>query len=388
MYRRRALIIGNNDYQREKLNNCVKDAKDFADVLKQKCNCQVDLELNLKSEDMHDSINKFTLSIKMDEFIIFYFSGHAAQWRNQNFLLPCDNNNITSASNMHRYAINAQSIIDDMAEMNPQVVVFLFDCCRSYYMPTTKSNTSNKQIGGLNEMKASEKTLIAFPCAVGQVLLNQTEFENNGLFTKYLIKHIATPNVHIETVLFKVANDIVKESGNAQRLYRVGCLDAEVFLVEHVVDTSKGPEQKSNPSNLSIMNFSRDDKKSVVRPNIHNIQEDKKDALTKVSNSNVLLPSEQQETNLKSEETKTNNHIIERKAIDISGKLGTTYDATIDKILEHNHVQAMKNCISGKRSVCKVFSGDRSTDLISYLERMNFNDAIRQSLLLRMIEPS
>ncbi|CAF1498675.1 unnamed protein product, partial [Rotaria sordida] len=255
MYRRLALIIG-NDYDHEKLNNCVTNANDFADVLKQKCNYQVEFKSNLKSEEMHETINKFILSIKTNDFIIFYFSGHAAQWRDQNFLLPFGNEKITSAKNMHRFAINAQSIIDDMAEVNPHAVLFLFDCYCSYSIPTKVSNniSTSNQIHGLNEMKAPEKTLIAFPDAANKVLLNQTRSKNNGLFTKYLIEHITTPGVPIETILTKVANDIIKDTHNVQKLYRVGSLNAEVIFVEHVANTPEARKQKSNPSNVSTIN--------------------------------------------------------------------------------------------------------------------------------------
>ncbi|CAF3887874.1 unnamed protein product, partial [Rotaria sordida] len=85
---------------------------------------------------------------------------------------------------------------------------------------------------------------------------------------------------------------------------------------------------------------------------------------------------------------KTDNNIIKRKAIDTWGKLGTTYDAPRDRLILANDIRGPKVSTPEKCSICKVFSGDRSTDLVNYLEKMNFNDALRQSLLLRMIKPS
>ncbi|CAF1428491.1 unnamed protein product [Rotaria sordida] len=85
---------------------------------------------------------------------------------------------------------------------------------------------------------------------------------------------------------------------------------------------------------------------------------------------------------------KTDNNIIKRKAIDTWGKLGTTYDAPRDRLILANDIRGPKVSTLEKCSICKVFSGDRSTDLVNYLEKMNFNDALRQSLLLRMIKPS
>ena len=81
---------------------------------------------------MYECIDAFTALIKPNDFVIFFFAGHGIQWGDQNFLLPCDDHKIKSGNDMQRYAINAQMTVDGMAEMNPNIVLFLLDCCRSY----------------------------------------------------------------------------------------------------------------------------------------------------------------------------------------------------------------------------------------------------------------
>jgi uncharacterized caspase-like protein len=232
MSRKLALIIGNNDYSNGPLKNCVNDATCLAHVLKQVKNCQVELKKNLKSDDMYECIKDFTASINGNDFVIFFFAGHGMQWGDQNFLLPCDNAKIKSGNDMQRYAINAQEVVNKMAEMNPHIVLFLLDCCRSYWMPEQSSNRgTNQQALRLQQMKAPRQTLIAFACAAGEVVSDQYEASTNGLFTKYLIKHITTPGVHIETVLLKVAKDVATNTHDLQRLNRVSDLISEIYLV-------------------------------------------------------------------------------------------------------------------------------------------------------------
>lgn len=234
MYRRRALIIGNDNYEHMKQDNCCNDAKDFGVALNKKCKYNVSFQANMKSKEMHEKISDFIVSTQTNDLIIFYFSGHAVQWRGQNFLLPCDNKNVTSANHLNHYAINAQAIIDDMNEKGPQAIVFLLDCCRTYAMPTAspKESSSDKQICGLGTMIAPEKTLIMFSCGIGEVLPSDIKSPNNSLFVKYLIDYITTPETHIETILFKIAKCIAEETQNKQRPYRTGYLNIEVFLVE------------------------------------------------------------------------------------------------------------------------------------------------------------
>jgi uncharacterized caspase-like protein len=238
MSRKLALIIGNNDYSNRPLKNCVNDATSLANILSCVENCQVKLRTNLDSEDMYECIKVFTKSIKQNDFIIFFFAGHGVQWGDQNFLLPCDNNKIRSGEDMQRFAVNAQSTVDEMAAMNPHIVLFLLDCCRSYCMPQTLSNDrgSEEQVGGLNQMKAPRQTLIAFACAAGEIVSDQVDGSNSGLFTKYLIKHLTTPGLHIETVLTRVASDVASATRNSQIPHRISAITSEKI---HLVDSGK-----------------------------------------------------------------------------------------------------------------------------------------------------
>ena len=231
-----ALIIGNNDYSNNPLKNCVNDATSLANVLRPLKNCRIELRTNLKSDDMYRCINGFIESIKRDDFAIFFFAGHGVQWGDQNFLLPCDNTDIKTGKDMQRYTINAQQTVDEMAEKNPHVVVFLLDCCRDYWMPgkTPGTRAMNTQSHGLNQMKLPQQTLIAFACAAGEVVSDQSGDFNNGLFTKYLVEHITTPNEHIETVLRRVANSVANATNHSQRPFRVSSIISDdACLISH-----------------------------------------------------------------------------------------------------------------------------------------------------------
>jgi uncharacterized caspase-like protein len=232
MPRKLALIIGNNDYQINPLKNCVNDATSLAKIL-MSVKIEVELQVDLKSDDMYECIKRFAETIRQDDFVIFFFAGHGMQWGDQNFLLPCDNGKITSDRDMQRYATNAQQNIDEMANMKPHVILFLLDCCREYWLPSTtrsiasNSITNNHQIGGLNKMTAPPGTLIAFACAPGQTVADQWSETKNGIFTKYLLEHIIAPGMDIELVLRKVAADVSNDTNHKQIPYRVSSIMTE-----------------------------------------------------------------------------------------------------------------------------------------------------------------
>ena len=232
MPRKLVLIIGNNNYQDHPLQNCVNDAISLADVLRS-VNCEVTLQTNFKSDDMYECIKMFTQTIQRDDFVIFFFAGHAVQWGDQNFLLPCDNGKITIASDMQRYATNAQQNLDQMTSMKPHFILFLLDCCREYWLPrSTRSIAGNSisndgQIGGLTKMIARPGTMIAFACAPGQTAVDRCSDQTNSIFTKYLLKHIITPGVDIEVVLRRVATDVANDTNHSQIPYRLSSIMTE-----------------------------------------------------------------------------------------------------------------------------------------------------------------
>ncbi|CAF4929612.1 unnamed protein product [Rotaria sp. Silwood1] len=127
---------------------------------------------------------------------------------------------------MQRFAINAQNVVSSMAEKKPQVVVFLLDCCREYWLPKTR-RSGDQSVVGLHEMKAPSGTIIAFACAAGETTSDRSSGSENGIFTKYLLKHIITPGVDIDYILRRVATDVAKETSNKQELFRVSSIRAE-----------------------------------------------------------------------------------------------------------------------------------------------------------------
>ena len=78
-------------------------------------------------------------------------------------------------------------------------------------------------------MAANVGTLIAFACAPGTIAVDASE-QKNGLFTKYLLKHIPTPNEDILKVLTNVTHEVVKESKSKQSPFLSVSLTQNIYL--------------------------------------------------------------------------------------------------------------------------------------------------------------
>ncbi|CAF1434435.1 unnamed protein product [Rotaria magnacalcarata] len=58
-------------------------------------------------------------------------------------------------------------------------------------------------------------SLVAFSCAPGALVDDRSE-EQNSLFMKHLLKHLATPNEDIANVLRDVTNGMMQDSNSTQ----------------------------------------------------------------------------------------------------------------------------------------------------------------------------
>ncbi|CAF1273337.1 unnamed protein product [Adineta ricciae] len=226
-----ALVIGNGNYHTgDSLTNTINDANEMAKLLK-KIGFKIQgdkAQLNLGYTGMKHILVDFQDSIKKESMVLFYFAGHGIQWENRNYLIPIDNSNENNAplrgSDLRRRAIDAENILDEINDRHPFATFFFLDCCRTYLLGNNDSEGSKKRAlsqhsHGLITMPPKVGSLIAFACAPGATANDGRNGEAHGLFTKYLLEHLKTPNEDIEKLLRRVRNDMIEESNKEQIPY-------------------------------------------------------------------------------------------------------------------------------------------------------------------------
>ncbi|CAF1677294.1 unnamed protein product [Rotaria magnacalcarata] len=222
--RKLALVIGIGDYESgEKLNNTQKDARDMSLKLDRMGFISDGPKLDLTCKEMETALVNFKYSIREGDIVLFYFAGHGTQWEDQNFLIPKDDDRM-DADEIKNRAILIQKFLDDFNDRHPFLTILLLDCCRVYHLRNPKLNVAlarakkinNSQSTGLKQMDGKAGTLIAFACTPGTIAQDGTN-EQNGLFTKYLLEHIATPNKDIRMIMAAVTRGVMTESKLNQR---------------------------------------------------------------------------------------------------------------------------------------------------------------------------
>lgn len=220
---RLALVIGNNAYPTAPLKNPVNDAEDMGKALSS-VGFKVFLHKNADKRTMEESIRSFGRQLKTGGVGLFYFSGHGMQVEGRNYLIPV-NAKIESESDIQYEAVDAGLVLGKMEDAGNQLNIVILDACRNNPYSRSFRNAAT----GLARMDAPTGSLIAYSTAPGAVAADGTE--RNGIFTKHLIRHLATPNLPVEQVLKRVRVDVAAETHQRQIPWESSSLMGEFYFI-------------------------------------------------------------------------------------------------------------------------------------------------------------
>jgi len=223
---RSALVIGNSLYGdfNDRLSNPQNDAKDIAKTLRS-LNFEVIEKVNLSATDMKEEIKAFSAKLKRsNEVRVFYYAGHGFELNNENYMLPIDGKGMDSVS--------LNDVLNSMGSYDNVLNITILDTCRNNFY-SEKVNRSQKirtffakrSLAQTNrQMMAtrlkldmmSSGTIKAFSTASSKPAYDG--IGRNGIYTRFLIKHMKDSDISVETLLKLVSKEVQDETKDS-RLY-------------------------------------------------------------------------------------------------------------------------------------------------------------------------
>ena len=205
-----ALVIGNGAYRHAPLKNPGADAHAMAEQLR-RLGFEVIERRDTTREQMAFAIRDFGDRLRGASVGVFYYAGHGVQVRGRNYLIPVDT--VAEREDEVPYrSIDANEVLDKIDTARAPVNVVILDACRNN--PFARSGRGGAAPGGLASMDAPTGSLIAFSTAPGAVAEDGSGV--NGTYTKYLLKHIATPGLQVENMFKRVRVDVARETSERQ----------------------------------------------------------------------------------------------------------------------------------------------------------------------------
>ena len=246
-----ALVIGNCNYSKfAKLRNSCNDAIDMKYTL-QNLGFRVYFLKNGSKRAMKQKIKAFTNALKNGGVGMFYYAGHGIEVDNKNYLIPLYAD-ISEKPDVEDEAVSVNWIIDRMEYAKNRLNIVVLDACRDN--PFSRGGG-----GGLAPINDAKGMYIAFATAPGKTASDGSG--RNGLFTKYLIKNLQTPNLTLNEVFDKTRKDVYRYSYERQLPWTMTSVIGEFYF--------KLDGEVTHPSTFSFKNV--DDKVSLtINPTPYN----------------------------------------------------------------------------------------------------------------------
>jgi hypothetical protein len=203
-----ALLIGNNNYSAQPLRNAVNDARDLAEALKE-LGFQVIVKENASRKDMVEGIREFGQAIDGANAALFFYAGHAMQFKDRNYLIPIDAA-MGSEEDVTFFSVEVGQVFDRMDRARTKFNFLILDACRDN--PFAASFKVSSQ--GLAQMSSPTGTLIAYATAPGSVAADG--FGRNGIYTKHILQNIRLPDVPVEIMFKRVREAVERETRRLQ----------------------------------------------------------------------------------------------------------------------------------------------------------------------------
>jgi hypothetical protein len=217
-----ALVIGNSAYASSPLQNPVHDATDMGNMLKT-MGFEVISRLDADQKQMEDAIRQFQGRLGKEAVGLFFYAGHGMQVAGTNYLVPVGAR-IAQESDVKYECVDAGRVLDAMHSAGNPLNIVILDACRDN--PFARSYRSGAK--GLARMDAPTGTFIAYATAPGDTAADGSG--KNGVFTKYMLEYMPTPNLEVDKVLKKVRVSVMRETNRKQVPWQSSSLTGDFFF--------------------------------------------------------------------------------------------------------------------------------------------------------------
>ncbi|XP_068704662.1 mucosa-associated lymphoid tissue lymphoma translocation protein 1 homolog [Montipora capricornis] len=226
-----ALVIGNQQYECEKLQGLVYSEKDAFDVTQalSELGFKVVSLVNLSLSEMRIAVLTFCRLLGKGVYGVLYYAGHGYEDSGKNYLLPVD----SDLKYNRQDSLCAQEILETMQTCETALNLLIIDACR-LRMPTNRGSVEN-------EFKRGRRgnNIFAYSCCTQHEAYEEPG-QSNGLYALHLLRHIRRDE-RIERILMDVARDVSMASN--RNLIQRPCHESDAVLDCRLAD-------KFSPSNL------------------------------------------------------------------------------------------------------------------------------------------
>ena len=208
---RKALIIGNGDYETGKLANPGNDALKMKETL-EKAGFNVLLETDSTLEQMEQGLVEFKKNINPGDIALLFYAGHGIQADGINYLLPVDNGDIENNLQLKRRAMDSDDYLKAMADSGSSLNIVILDACRDN--PLNSESRGGPRGLAIMQLPKNSETIIVYSTKEGQTASDGNG--KNSVFTTALLNNITTIDIGILEMFNAVGVEVKTATNNVQ----------------------------------------------------------------------------------------------------------------------------------------------------------------------------
>lgn len=229
-----ALVVGNSAYQHAPpLTNPARDAELMAGALED-AGFHVTRLIDADLETLKRAMLSFGRQLRDGdvEAGLFYYAGHGAQVRGENYLIPVSAN-IASEDEIDLEAINVNDFLSVMNSSKSRVNIVILDACRDNPFATSSRGGPR----GLAPVDAPKGTYIAYATSPGSVALDGSG--DNSPYTTALAAAMREKGLPIERVFKNARARVLAATGERQLPWETSSITGEFYF--HPADAASAP---------------------------------------------------------------------------------------------------------------------------------------------------
>ena len=243
-----ALVIGNANYEEERLENTVNDATDMAKAL-QDIGFEVTLLQNQDLRSMENAIAVFSQQLRKGGVGVFYYAGHGVQVQGENYLIPLKAQ-LQNEKDARYEAVALGKVLNAMEEARNQVNIVIIDACRNNpFYRRWRSRGRGSDVRGLAAVFHPSGIIIAYATREGNTAEDGVG-QRNSPFTSALLENIKKPNIDVQLMFRRVSTVVKQKTNAAKQHWTEGNLEGDEFYLnpQSTAITPQIPTPVATPS--------------------------------------------------------------------------------------------------------------------------------------------
>lgn len=203
--KRAAVIFANQDYTdpRYDLQKSHNDADDMKKVLNDMGFKVVVFKKDLNERSFAREIQALRDTLRGYQVVFFYYSGHGAEYRGENYLIPTDVS-LEFNADIEAQGIKLSTVYEVLQDAGVKTSIVALDACRS--LPVGKGNLSNGLVIPANNPAG---TFTMYATRAGKVAKENLN-GRNSYFTQELKKNLPLPNLTLNQIHYQIRADVKK----------------------------------------------------------------------------------------------------------------------------------------------------------------------------------